>query len=152
MYKKILAPLDGSELSECTLDHVSAIGSGCQVPEVILLQVIEPLQTAAAIEIPETFANTLSKQRKKDAGDYLRKAVERIKRSGLKVETAIANGEPADEILKYAEKNKVDLIVMSTHGRSGIVRWAMGSVAEKIVRHSPVPVLTVTPPGCRKAG
>ena len=54
----------------------------------------------------------------------------------------------AEIILDFAEKNKMQLIIMSTHGRSGISRWAMGSVADRVVNHSKTPVLTITPTGC----
>jgi nucleotide-binding universal stress UspA family protein len=58
-------------------------------------------------------------------------------------------GWAADAIMGYADQNGVDLIIMSTHGRAGIGRWFMGSVADRVVRHATVPVLTASPAGCR---
>jgi nucleotide-binding universal stress UspA family protein len=58
-------------------------------------------------------------------------------------------GSAAEEILKYSQDNDVDLIIMSTHGRSGVSRWAMGSVADRVVRTSVAPVLLTTPKECR---
>jgi nucleotide-binding universal stress UspA family protein len=83
------------------------------------------------------------------AKNYLNEMAERLKAEGIAVETDIADGLPADEILSYAEEKGVDLIVMSTHGRSGVSRWFSGSVVEKVVSQSLIPVLVVTPPGCR---
>jgi nucleotide-binding universal stress UspA family protein len=69
----------------------------------------------------------------------------------MSIETVVTDGRPADEILNYATDNKVDLIIMSTHGRSGVSRWFFGSVAEKVIRHATVPVL-ISPPRGTRAG
>ena len=150
MYKKILAPLDGSELSECSLEHVKAIVTGCRVPEVVLLRVVEPAPAQAYLEVSEDFRRGVEEKTLAEAGDYLSKAAANLKKEGAVAQTAVIGGRAAEEILDYASKNQVDLIVMSTHGRSGISRWVMGSVAEKIMRHSPIPVLMVSPSGCRR--
>jgi nucleotide-binding universal stress UspA family protein len=71
-----------------------------------------------------------------------------LKEKGFKVKAESSLGKPAEEIVNYANKNKVDLIVMASHGRSGISRWAYGSVAEKVLRSSCVPVLLIKVPGC----
>lgn len=84
-----------------------------------------------------------------EATDYLLKMADNLKKDGVAAETVVVVGWPAEKIMEYSEKNKVDLIIMSTHGRSGITRFTFGSVAEKVSRHSVVPVMTVTPPGCR---
>lgn len=155
MYRKILVPLDGSELSECSLQHVRAIATGCNVPEVVLLRVVEPLSAQAVssyLEAGPTGADLLTKtetQNKADAEDYISKLSEKLKREGIAAQTAIVDGWPADVILDYAKNNHIDLIVMSTHGRAGISRWAFGSAADRVIRHSVVPVLVVSPPGCR---
>lgn len=65
------------------------------------------------------------------------------------MKTAIERGKPTEAILDYAKANNVDLIVMSTHGRSGVSKFMLGSVADRVVRHAVQPVLLVTPPGCR---
>ena len=84
-----------------------------------------------------------------ESQDYLSRTADKLKQEGLAVETAILVGRAADEILGYASQNQVDLIIMSTHGRSGISRWVMGSVADRVLRHSAVPVLIIAPAGCR---
>jgi nucleotide-binding universal stress UspA family protein len=151
MYKNILAPLDGSEFSECSLDHVTAVAKGCQVPNVVLLHVLEPHDryagyTGISTEMLEDIRKEIQTQTK----DYLAKVADKLKKKGLNVKTAIVEGKPSEEILNYAQRNQVDLIIMSTHGSSGLSRWAFGSVADKVTRHSLVPVMVIAPTGCRK--
>jgi nucleotide-binding universal stress UspA family protein len=150
MYKKILVPLDGSKLSEHALEHLRMIVGAPKVPRVVLLRTVErvviprtggPNAVQQALEAREK-ANT-------DAKNYLNKLAEQLEKEGMSVKTVITHGMPADDILNYATKNKVDLIIMSTHGRSGISRWLFGSVAEKVIRHSTVPVLISPPRGTR---
>lgn len=144
MYKKILSPVDGSEVAECSLDHLKEIAAGCHAEEVVLLTAIEPLPPAAGIN--ESWRLKLEEESEAEAKDYLNKLVDRLnlKSAGINVQTVVVHGRPAGNILKYASQNKVDLIIMSTHGRSGIFQWVFGSVAEKVLRHSPVPVLIVS--------
>jgi nucleotide-binding universal stress UspA family protein len=151
MYKKILAPLDGSEFSECSLEHVKTIAQGCQVPDIVLLRVVEPIHAADMASYAEAGIDTVSLMRDVEAAarTYMNKISERLKKEGLPVKAEVVTGWAGDTIMKYAEDNNIDLIIMSTHGRSGIGRWFMGSVAEKVVRHSHIPVLTVSPAGCR---
>jgi nucleotide-binding universal stress UspA family protein len=151
MYQKILAPLDGSEFSECSLQHVKAIATGCQVPEVILLRVVEPIHAQELAAYAEASIDTskIFWEMQDAARKYIGKVTVDLKKGGLNVQGVVTTGWSAQAILDYAMDNKVDLIIMSTHGRSGPSRWLMGSVTDKIVRHSPVPVLTISPPGCR---
>jgi len=146
MYNRILVPLDGSELAERALEHVRAIAQGLQVDKVVLLRVLEPhlsLLTPhddTAVRRAREAADKLEA----DAKDYLNKVAGNLKKDGIPVETELVlGGDPATKILKAAEEDKVDLIIISTHGRSGVSGWLFGSVAERVVRHSPVPVLMV---------
>jgi len=84
-----------------------------------------------------------------EAKNYVTMIADRMKKEGLKAKGVVIKGRAADEILEYAENNNIDIIVMSTHGRSGVSRWAMGSVADKVVRHSSIPVLLASPSACR---
>jgi nucleotide-binding universal stress UspA family protein len=158
MYKKILAPLDGSELAECALEHVKAIATGCNVPEVILLRVVEPISSfdiaelaAANTKLATQVEQVVEKEQITQAKQYIDKKADKLKKEGVAATGNIISGKAPDEILNYAEKNQVDLIVMSTHGRSGISRWAFGSVADRISHYSTIPVLIVSPHGCRVA-
>jgi nucleotide-binding universal stress UspA family protein len=147
MYKKILVPLDGSEFAGSSLDHVKAIATGCHVPEVILMSVMEPVPQAGVIS--NYLGSDWQVEREKWTvnwlEEYLNKAAVRLAAEGLNVKTAIVQGNTGNEILEYAGKHGVDLIVMTTHGRSGVLRWALGSVADRVMRHSLVPVMLIRP-------
>ena len=148
MYKKILVPVDGSPNSECVMGHVKAVASGCQVPEVVLFFVVEPMNPRV-YDIPPDFLEGLIKKNTEDAKNYVTRIGNELNQDGIFTTTAVAQGNPAEVILDFAQANGVDLIVMSTHGRSGVTRWAIGSVTDRVVRESLVPVLIVSPPGCR---
>ncbi|MBI4284483.1 MAG: universal stress protein [Chloroflexi bacterium] len=151
MYNKILAPLDGSELSECSLKHVKAIASGCHVPEVVVIRVIEPVRTELYGEGSLELLRKAEKDAQAEVAGYLNGVADTLKKEGVAAKGVSVQGRPSEEILDYARKNHVDLIVMSTHGRSGVSRWVMGSVADRVVRHSVAPVMIVSPPGCRSS-
>jgi len=150
MYKKILVPLDGSEFSECALADVKTLTSESKNTEIILLRVLEPLpEYVMSRRIGGEFRRTVVEAATADAEKYLSKQAGSLKKNAISVKTAVVSGKPADEIMKYALKNGVELIVMTTHGRSGPSRLAFGSVAEKVIRNAEIPVLSITPPGCR---
>lgn len=150
MYQKILVPLDGSEFSECILEHVKAVATGCRVPQVVLLRVIEPWDPQI-YGVPDSARYDSQKKAQAAAEDYLAKTADSLSQEGVAAETAVIQGKPAEGILDYAAKNQVDLIAMSTHGRSGISRWTFGSVADRVIRQSTVPLLIASPLGCRKS-
>jgi nucleotide-binding universal stress UspA family protein len=147
MYKKILAPMDGSEFSECVLAHIRAIAVGCKVPEVVLFRAIEPVQISYGVtgDLLEEGQEKALAQIK----DSLNRIADELKADGISTSQVIVDGYAANEILDYEEKNNVDLIIMSSHGSSGIIRWAMGSVTDKVVHHATAPVLVVAPKACR---
>ena len=140
MYKKVLVPLDGSELAECVLPHVEAIVKGCTVQEVIFLRAVEPVSSpsgaigdgAAVLTESDTarIRMEIDSSNKKDAEKYLNQIVSKQKYAGLNVQSAVIIGKAADSIADYATQNNVDLIIIASHGRSGVSRWLMGSVAE----------------------
>jgi nucleotide-binding universal stress UspA family protein len=154
MYQKILVPLDGSELAECSLEHVSAIASGCDVSEVILIRVLEPVSGVSelAARMPDEWLKKVEKEHKASVKGYLARIAKKLKADNIKVQAVVVEGNAADSILEYAIKNDVDLIVMSTHGRSGLARWAFGSVADRVVLHSHTPVLIISPHAFRVNG
>jgi nucleotide-binding universal stress UspA family protein len=152
MYRKILAPLDGSPLAECTIEHVKEIAKGCNIPEVVFLFVVDIAKNAywAADVAPNVqILQQAEEAQKEGAQSYLKKVVAKAKKDGLMVKGVVVEGNPADSIIEYAQKNGVDLIVMSTHGRSGVSRFAMGSVTDKVIRTAAAPVLVVTPTECK---
>ena len=158
MYKKIMVPLDGSELAECVLPHVEAIANGCGVGEVVLVRVVEPVTliygatTDGGSVFTEEDAERLRKKtdasNQTAAKDYLNQVAGKVKLGKVKVQKKLLSGKAAESLADYATNNDVDLVVIATHGRSGISRWVMGSVADRVLRSSCVPVLMVRVPGC----
>lgn len=150
MYRKILVPLDGSENSECILEHVRTVAMGCHVSGVVLLRVIEPFPAYYMdYRISEEFIRQSQDAAKANAKEYLVKVADNMKKAGMSASTVVLEGKAADAILDYAAKNGVDLIIISTHGRTGVSRWALGSVTDKVVKASNAPVMVVAPAGCR---
>ncbi|MDO8568787.1 MAG: universal stress protein [Dehalococcoidales bacterium] len=149
MYQKILVPLDGSKLAECVLPHVEVIAKGCGNPTIVYLRVVEPFNFGAGggewVPSSEQLAKFESQSRE-EAQSYLAQIAGQYR--GLNIKSAVVSGKSADAIAEYAGKNAVDLIVIATHGRSGMSRWVWGSVADRILRSSCVPVLMVRAPGC----
>ena len=142
MYSKILVPLDGSALAEKALPHALEVARGQQEVELVLLRCweIDLFYPIGADEAAETdFSNHV----RDNIETYLQTKAEHLKDQGVAVTTVSEQGESAGVILGEARARKVDLIVMSSHGRSGISRWLLGSVADKVVRHAPCPVLVV---------
>jgi nucleotide-binding universal stress UspA family protein len=158
LYNKILVPLDGSELAECVFPHVESIAKGCGVSNVVFVRVVEPsyLPAATGVAWGGMFTEADAAKVRKDedkrnktaAKQYLNDIIKRSKYDGATLKAEVIVGKPADSIAEYAEKKGVDLIVIATHGRSGISRWAYGSVADKVLRSACVPVLMVRAPGC----
>ncbi len=152
MYRSILVPLDGSELAECSLSHAKAIAKGCSAAELILLRVVEPIspQTVRSLmEVGDDALRMIDEENMRDAKDYISQLEGRLQADGFICRGVVKGGRASDEIMDFSRKGNVDLIVMSTHGRSGLSRFYFGSVSERVSRHSPIPVLMVTPQGCR---
>jgi nucleotide-binding universal stress UspA family protein len=152
MYRNVLVPLDGSALAECSLSHARAITKGFNALGLIVFRVVEPLSVNTISALDGASGGLLEKleyDNRKEAQDYISKIENILKAEGFPARGVITNGRASDEIIDYSQKNNIDLIVMSTHGRSGISRFYFGSVAEKVSRHSPIPVLLVSPQGCR---
>jgi nucleotide-binding universal stress UspA family protein len=141
MFKKILVPLDGSSFAEEALPHARELAE-CGGAEIVLARVDEPYEPPPGIFVPAT---AIPEVVRLSAGEYLEQLVSRLRLAGFKVESVVLDGKVADALLKYAREEGVDLIVMSTHGRTGISRLLMGSVAEQIVHGAHCPVLLMRP-------
>jgi nucleotide-binding universal stress UspA family protein len=153
MYKKILVPLDGSELAECVLPHVEAIAKGCGVESISFVRVIElvhmPVSSGEGYIFSTEDRKRMESETRAAAENYLNRLVSRVKYVGINVQSEVlTGGRVADMIAEYATKNSIDLIAIATHGRSGVSRWAWGSVADRVLRSACVPVLMVRAPGC----
>jgi nucleotide-binding universal stress UspA family protein len=153
MYNRILAPLDGSKLAEAALPYVEELAKGCNTESVILVSVTERVRGYRAVEdanepLGERLVTEAVGKKEKQAQKYLSRIARALQAKGIKVDTEVLLGDPAEEIAFYARHPGCDIIVMSSHGRSGPSRWAHGSVAERVFRASCVPVLMVRAPGC----
>jgi nucleotide-binding universal stress UspA family protein len=156
MYKKVLVPLDGSELAECALNHIKNLAKDGSIGEVVLLN-------AVVLELPLREINSeedgaldkgfdyrafreahFSKSRK-----YLEGAKAKLSSAGIKVKTeSIETGRPANLIIDYAKENAMDMIVIATHGHSGMRNMLLGSVAFRVLHEANVPVLLIRPSAC----
>ncbi len=146
MFKHILVPLDGSAFAEAALPYAQSLAGKYQA-EITLLRVIVPPRWPGVLEaeLPELIER-LSKTAAQDATSYLQYRQESLQAQGLRVTARAQSGEPApDLILEIAKELNCDLIVMSTHGRSGLQRWMFGSVAERVLRHAEIPVMLIRP-------
>lgn len=146
LIKKVLLPLDGSELGESAIPQVEALAKALDI-EVVLLHVLDSVVT---VDMPGLVAVTrptpkqLAKQEEK-ALDYLGKIESALRKEGLNVSSQLRSGSAAEEIIAFAEENGIDLIAMSTHGRSGITKWVFGNVTDKVLHAGETPVLAVRP-------
>lgn len=151
MYRKIMVPLDGSELAESVLSHVKSVIVGVPDHEIALVAVVEPITAGLGASESGIDVGTLQDYGMSAANEYLDNVRTRLENEGLNVYGELLFGNPAHEIVRYATEKKMELIAIATHGRSGFSRLFFGSVAEKVLRSSPVPVLMVRAPETEKS-
>ena len=149
MYQHIMVPLDGSELAECVLPHVEAIAAGCNVTRVTLIMVVRPLHMYGGAEtrISPEERKHLEEDSLQVATAYLEEKAQMLRDKGVVAEVKVLLGNVHDQLIDYISENGVDLIIIATHGRSGVSRLFLGSVADRLLRHAPAPVLMVRAPG-----
>jgi nucleotide-binding universal stress UspA family protein len=137
MYDDILLPTDGSAGMEVVIDHAGRLAAE-HGADIHALYVVD---TASLSDLPvEGGFEGVSRQRNTEGGRALAEVEERL---DAPVERTLSEGSPAREIVAYAAEEDCDVVVMGTHGRTGVDRLILGSVAERVVRSSPVPVWTV---------
>ena len=149
MYKKMLVPLDTSGFAECVLEHVKEISTTREIPEVVLLSVIEPVTSQTMAYMGPQRVKESEERAVAGALQYLEKVKTSLALQKSKVSTVAMVGPAADVILDYVAANGVDVIVLSSHGRSGVSRVLLGSTADKVLRRSLVPVFLVPALSCR---
>lgn len=150
--RRLVVPLDGSKVAESVLPHVEALAKqkGLDGIEVLLLQISEPpeIQSDYPASMPVTWeehVKTETARRKLAAEQYLATVQKRLKDAGLNAQAEALVGKPAQEIIDCCSKDGFSLIVMATHGRSGLSRWAFGSVAEKVLLGTTSPIIIIRP-------
>jgi universal stress protein A len=143
--KNILLPTDFSRLSISVSDYAVDLAEQNSA-KLHILHVLEkkpPILTIRSLDLSE---EKIIKTIEQDAKSNLDKIVEKVKKNkNIEIEAAIRKGIDYEEIIKYAEKLKIDLIVIATHGRTGILHTLLGSVAEKVIRYSKTPVFVCKP-------
>ena len=143
MYKKILVPLDGSSLAEAVLPHAQALAK-TEGAEIVLLSVpVTP--SLDYLERTPGLANQIIEEAEKETEAYLKAEEAKLLDKGTKVTHIMREGPIPEMILQVADEVHADMIAMSTHGRSGIQRWLMGSVADRVVTHAHIPVMLIHP-------
>jgi nucleotide-binding universal stress UspA family protein len=137
MFERILVPLDGSAKAELILSQVARILQR-EDSEILLLRVVDVPAAVGRVSLRE-----FRELEREEAQKYIHNLVRRFRDRGVKIHGKVVEGPPAEAILETARTEGSTLIAMSTHGRTGLARWALGSVTEKVARASTVPLLLV---------
>ncbi len=157
--RPILVPMDGSDVANGILPHILPIAGKANIP-LVLLAAVDPdaIDCPASVMSAATPAGgpmaicraRIEESSRVHAQDTLYRVAARLKDDGMEAKTTVAIGDPAEEILRVAEEEGCGLIAMSTHGRNPIGRSILGSITDRVIRASNVPVLTVTPARAKK--
>ncbi len=150
---EILVPLDGSPLAEAVLEPAAALARLWDA-EISLLQVVLPVPLASdpPLPFPTGYSDQMTRIQRESARDYVRDVAERLRESGVKASgVEVLGAGVAGTLLDLARPGRTSLVAVATHGRGGLHRLVVGSVADKLVRAAEVPVLVVRPTG-RRAG
>jgi nucleotide-binding universal stress UspA family protein len=142
---KILAPLDGSDVGESALPYAEALADKLGAT-IDLIQIVSPPGTVEANLLGGPDWRKFIKAMRDAGENYLKSIAEKFKSKDLKIMYDVLTGDPADKIVEYAADKGVSLIAMSTHGRTGLTRWVLGSVADKVLHGARIPVLLVRSP------
>ena len=156
IFERILIPLDGSRFSGQALRYAIKVAQRFGA-ELLLIQVVPPTPLTALIAPPDGMGSPVTtkiavqeasrrdKSNIDHAQRYLRRKLRGVATKGIKGSHYVVTGTPDESITKFCQKEGVGLVVMTTHGKSGLKRAIMGSVADKIIRESGVPVLVIRP-------
>lgn len=140
MYERILVPTDGSAGADAAFEHAVTLARAAGAT-LHVINVVDP-----SLVPPEIGSESVLETFRESGEELVQQLRTEAEAAGLTVETAVVSGAPAERIRRYAVDHEADLVVMGTHGRTGIDYWLLGSVAERVVRTCPVPVLTVRRP------
>lgn len=143
--KNILLPTDFSPLSLTAADYAVSIAKKYGA-KIHLLHVLEKTPPILAIRSLDLSKEKIRKSIDDDAKQQLEEALSKIKNDGVEIITDIRKGIDFEEINNYCSHQNIDVIIIATHGRTGILHTLLGSVAEKVIKYSKCPVLVVTPP------
>lgn len=144
MYKKILVPLDGSQRAETILAHVEDLARQFK-SEVFLVQILEPVPATLGLAepVPPVIDQKIMDRLYEDSRNYLEKIQAHLRKSGITSHVRLMGGQVVPSIVDLAEREKVDLVAMASHGRSGLSRFYYGSVAAGVLHRIERPLLIV---------
>ena len=134
MFQSILVPLDGSKLAEAILPEVEELAALLNAR--LHLVMVSRVNVLPGLDPTDAQVRVIHR-----AQEYLEKLEEQLSVRNMDIELHAPYGDPAEKVLEVCRRHDIDLIAMSTHGRSGIGRWLLGSIADKVVRPSEKPVL-----------
>jgi nucleotide-binding universal stress UspA family protein len=143
-FKKILYPIDFSESSKKILPYVLSFSKTFN-SEVHLLYVVRDLKYLTSFHVPHPSLNKIEEEIAASSQKMMEKVCAEDLQGCPFFIKKILVGDAATEIIKYAQEEKIDLIILGTHGRKGLEKALFGSVAERVVKNSPIPVLTINP-------
>jgi len=161
MFKNLLVPLDGSRFSSRALGYAIDIAQHYRA-RIVMLRVVEPETPISAVTTPMGMETSLSAQlaikeatRQEQiktgyAKRYMSRKLQEVTLKGIKADYLVVTGDPFESIMKTCKKEHIDLVVMTTHGKSGLKRAILGSVADKVVRDARVPALVIRPRQSRR--
>jgi nucleotide-binding universal stress UspA family protein len=138
MYRRMLVPLDGSELAEVVFPYIKELAARLEI-DVILLQVAGPVLGQFG-PMRRAYIDRVIEIVRREIRDIQSDIGTRLETKPIEVRGELVEGYPAEVILRYAEENEVDLIALATHGYSGLKRWGIGSVASKVLSASKIPI------------
>ncbi len=139
MFDHILVPLDGSPLAECVLPHTIAVARACKA-QVTLLRVLERTRAAGQTWSVDPLDWHI---RKAEAMAYLDGLSTRLQKVGLRTKNTLLEGQAAERIIEFTRSHDVNLVILSSHGRSGLSNWNVSSIVQKIILRAYVPVMIV---------
>ncbi|MBN2046862.1 MAG: universal stress protein [Anaerolineaceae bacterium] len=139
MFEHILLPLDGSQLAECVIPHAIAIAKmfSSRITLIQVLEVDPSRRRTRSLDLLDW------QVRKNEAQNYLDDQIERFEQAEIAVETQILEGQAADEIIHYTQEHEIDLLVLSSHGKSGLSAWNISSVVQKIMLGAFTPIMII---------
>lgn len=139
-YRKLLIATDGSKYIKKVVDYGIdfANNTGAKLHAIFVADTMA--YSSIPLSSPMEYAYSILRHEGEVA---IKDVTDMVEAAGLEIEGIIAEGHPADEIIKYAEKNSIDLIMMGTLGKSGLDRFLLGSVADKVIRNSKIPVIVI---------
>jgi nucleotide-binding universal stress UspA family protein len=139
MFDPILAPLDGSQLAECVLPHITAIARSFNA-EITLLRMLEKNQAGVSAQLFDLLNWQINKTQ---AALYLEKTKARFQTSGLRIRTTVLEGLVAEGITEYAQNQGMKLVILSSHGRNGLTQWGISNISQKIILSAQTSLLIV---------